>query len=144
MSVRDVLRRWLGVAEPAAPEAQDTSRSLHAINRQLAEFRGLIHQQSDFTVEALRRAGWQGEEDVAQQEALRRALAAVRGEGDVIVGPWTGEVGFELMYWIPFLGWLAEQGLMRAHEVGNAVWYDIDTIADLESAVALVGEPETA
>src|SRR3989304_3708638 len=39
---------------------------------------------------------------------------------------------------------LAEQGLMRAHEVGNAVWYDIDTIADLESAVALVGEPETA
>jgi len=128
MSVRDVLRRWLGVAEPAAPEAQDTSRSLHAINRQLAEFRGLIHQQSDFTVEALRRAGWQGAEDVAQQEALRRALAAVRGEGDVIVGPWTGEVGFELMYWIPFLGWLAEQGLSGQRMVvisrgGAAAWY---------------------
>jgi len=128
MSVRDLLRRWLGVPEPVAPDAQDTSRSLHAINRQLAEFRGLIHQQADITVEALRRAGWQGEDDVAQQEALHRALAAVRGEGDVIVGPWTGEVGFELMYWIPFLGWLAEQGLNGQRMVvisrgGAAPWY---------------------
>jgi choline kinase len=39
---------------------------------------------------------------------------------------------------------LADQGLMRAREVGNAVWYDIDTVADLESAIALLAEPETA
>jgi hypothetical protein len=26
----------------------------------------------------------------------------------VIVGPWTGEVGFELLYWIPFLQWVRE------------------------------------
>jgi len=126
--VRQFLRRWLGVQDPVVPEAQDTSRSLQAINGQLNELRGLIHQQADFTVEALRRAGWQSEDEAAQQEALHRALAAVRGDGDVIVGPWTGEVGFELMYWIPFLGWLAEQGLGGQRMVavsrgGAAAWY---------------------
>ena len=26
----------------------------------------------------------------------------------ILVGPWLGEVGFELLYWIPFLRWFAE------------------------------------
>ena len=25
----------------------------------------------------------------------------------ILVGPWLGEVGFELLYWIPFLRWFA-------------------------------------
>jgi hypothetical protein len=125
---REFLRQWLGVTDPVPPGTEATSRSLHAISRQLGELRGLIHQQADFTLESLRRAGWQSEEDVAQQDALGRALAAIRGDGDVIVGPWTGEVGFELMYWIPFLGWLAEQGLGGQRMVavsrgGAAPWY---------------------
>jgi len=132
MSARDMLRRWLGVTDPVAPApaapSQELSRSVHAVSRQLGELRGLIHQQTDFTLEALHRAGWQDEEDVAQQEALQRALSVVRGDGDVIVGPWTGEVGFELMYWIPFLAWLVEQGLSSERIVvvsrgGAGLWY---------------------
>jgi len=66
--------------------------------------------------------------DVVHQEALQRALAVVHGDGDVLVGPWTGEVGFELMYWIPFLTWLVEQGLSRERMVvvsrgGAGLWY---------------------
>jgi hypothetical protein len=66
--------------------------------------------------------------DVVQQEALQRALSVAKGEGDVIVGPWTGEVGFELMYWIPFLAWLVEQGLSGERMVvvsrgGAGLWY---------------------
>ena len=76
--VRAFLRRWLGVHEPALREGQDVSRGLLSVNRQLTQLRGLLHQQADFTVEALRRAGWQDDQDVAQQEALERALAAVR------------------------------------------------------------------
>ena len=72
--------------------------------------------------------GSQNELEVVQQEALQRALSVVQGEGDVIVGPWTGEVGFELMYWIPFLAWLVEQGLSRERMVivsrgGADLWY---------------------
>jgi hypothetical protein len=66
--------------------------------------------------------------EVVQQEALQRALSVARGDGDVIVGPWTGEVGFELMYWIPFLTWLVEQGLSRERMIivsrgGAGLWY---------------------
>ncbi len=39
---------------------------------------------------------------------------------------------------------LAARGLMRARDIGDASWYDIDTIADLESAEALLVEPEHA
>jgi hypothetical protein len=73
-------------------------------------------------------SGWQGEMDIVQQEALQRALSAVQGDGDVIVGPWTGEVGFELMYWIPFLTWLSGQGLSGQRMIvvsrgGAGLWY---------------------
>ena len=27
----------------------------------------------------------------------------------IVAGPWLGEVGFELLYWIPFLRWFAER-----------------------------------
>jgi hypothetical protein len=42
-------------------------------------------------------------------ERIDRALTTVReaaaGTGPIAVGPWLGEVGFELLYWIPFLRW---------------------------------------
>jgi hypothetical protein len=73
-------------------------------------------------------AGMSNELDIVQQEALQRALAVVHGDRDVIVGPWTGEVGFELMYWIPFLAWLVDQGLRKERMIivsrgGAGLWY---------------------
>jgi hypothetical protein len=35
----------------------------------------------------------------------RAALTALTGRGPIIVGPWLSEIGFELLYWIPFLRW---------------------------------------
>ena len=41
--------------------------------------------------------------------AVRRELAALASKPEpILVGPWLGEVGFELLYWIPFLRWFAE------------------------------------
>jgi hypothetical protein len=126
-TVRAFLRRWLGVNEPAPSGGHDVSRGLVRVNPQLTQLQGLLHQQADLTTEALHRAGWQ-DGDVARQEALERALAAVRTDADVLVGPWTGEVGFELLYWIPFLTWLAEQGpggrrMVAVSRGGTALWY---------------------
>ena len=129
MSLRDRLRAWLGVPEAAAPgDEGDVARALHGLSRQIGELRGVMYHQTDYTVEALRRAGWQSDEEISQHEAMQRALRAIRGDGDVIAGPWTGEVGFELMYWIPFLNWLVEQGLDPKRLVvmsrgGAAPWY---------------------
>jgi hypothetical protein len=133
----NLLKRLMGQAvdKPAAAaprEAQataDLTRALHSVRRQLLELTGLVQQQSDFTVEALHRAGWQSDAEATQQAALRKALRLVdTAEPDVIVGPWTGEVGFELMYWIPFLNWLVEQGFDSRRMVvvsrgGASAWY---------------------
>ena len=79
---------------PDAPATADLTRALHGVRRQLLELTGLVHQQSDFTVEALHRAGWQSDADASQQAALHKALRLVETKDpDVIVGPWTGDVG---------------------------------------------------
>jgi hypothetical protein len=61
---------------------------------------------------------------------MRRELERVsRTSGPVLVGPWLSEVGFELLYWIPFLNWaVADFGLDPARLVavsrgGVASWY---------------------
>jgi len=46
-----------------------------------------------------------------------------------VVGPWCGEVGFELLYWIPFVRWLVEraridgQRLIVVTRGGASLWY---------------------
>src|SRR3990170_6169211 len=56
-----------------------------------------------------------------------RRLAASRRP--VVVGPWTSEIGFELLYWIPFLDRLRSLGALvpeRTYIVSrgaNAAWY---------------------
>jgi hypothetical protein len=47
----------------------------------------------------------------------------------ILLGPWLGEVGFELLYWIPFLQWFAERynvprdRLVAVSRGGAAAWY---------------------
>lgn len=45
----------------------------------------------------------------ASSEALRRVQAIAAAPGRVAAGPWTSEVGFELLYWIPFLAWARDE-----------------------------------
>ncbi len=57
---------------------------------------------------------------------IRRVLAE---PGRILVGPWTSEVGFELLYWIPFLNWLRAtydvpaERLVAVTRGGAGVWY---------------------
>ena len=45
-----------------------------------------------------------------KSERLRRELSAMATRGiPIVAGPWLGEVGFELLYWVPFLRWCAER-----------------------------------
>jgi len=38
----------------------------------------------------------------------RRIAAVAAGGGPVIAGPWLAEVGYEVLYWIPFLRWFCD------------------------------------
>jgi hypothetical protein len=62
---------------------------------------------------------------------VERQLAALaRDERPIMAGPWLGEVGFELLYWIPFLRWFAERYEIPAERLivvsrggSAAAWY---------------------
>ena len=65
-----------------------------------------------------------------QGARLERNLAAIAGGAETIVaGPWLGEVGFELLYWVPFLRWFAERFHVAPERIlvvsrgGTGAWY---------------------
>ena len=47
----------------------------------------------------------------------------------IVAGPWLGEVGFELLYWVPFLSWFADRyavdraRLVAVSRGGSQPWY---------------------
>jgi hypothetical protein len=59
----------------------------------------------------------------------RRLAALARSTRPIVVGPWLGEVGFELLYWVPFVRWAAAryelppERLMAVSRGGAAAWY---------------------
>jgi hypothetical protein len=66
------------------------------------------------------RGEWQVERD------LERAVA---GDGPIVAGPWLSEVGYEVLYWVPFLRWvaaayrIAPERLVIMSRGGTASWY---------------------
>jgi hypothetical protein len=82
---------------------------------------------------------------------LRQAVRAVAPDDDrqlyheveriaasrlpIVIGPWTGELGFELIYWIPFVDWVRHQWsldparLMIVSRGGVEAWYQTERAA---------------
>ena len=73
-----------------------------------------------------------GDTAVQHGESVKREIRRLAGTGGkpIVVGPWLGEVGFELLYWIPFLNWVrSNEGLDRDRlfvisRGGAANWYE--------------------
>jgi hypothetical protein len=55
---------------------------------------------------------------------------AARGSDPIVVGPWLSEVGYEVLYWIPFLRWFVDYYRIDPSRViavsrgGVSGWYD--------------------
>jgi hypothetical protein len=71
-----------------------------------------------------------GDQSTAEMAAIPKIIQRFSNSGKpIIVGPWLSEVGFELLYWIPFLQWVKSYRPMdaeRLHVVsrgGAGVWY---------------------
>ncbi len=81
-----------------------------------------------------------GTEDWARRRLERLASTTE----PVIVGPWTGEVGFELLYWAAFVRWAAIEYQLDPNRLivlsrgGTASWYS-DVAARYIDAFDLVG-----
>ena len=64
------------------------------------------------------------------ERRVKRALAhEAAGSRPIIVGPWTSEVGYEALYWLPFLAWAADHFGVRSDRLialsrgGTDAWY---------------------
>lgn len=66
---------------------------------------------------------------LAQEERQRRQPVVSAGTQPLILGPWLGEVGPELQYWIPFIAKLKASGILTGRRLivisrgGVASWY---------------------
>ena len=81
-------------------------------NTDIRSIRGAVHgldsrvrRQLSFSERVIKRAAddtqsWRFEKVLVRLEKL------ARGTAPILVGPWTGEVGFELVYWMPFVRWV--------------------------------------
>ncbi|WP_143596142.1 UDP-N-acetyl glucosamine 2-epimerase [Tistlia consotensis] len=91
-----------------------------------------------------------------ESEIGRELDRVAEGDGPIIVGPWTSEVGFELLYWIPFVRCFAEsrgvdpKRLFVVSRGGSRCWYGeladggyLDAF-DLQSVATFRSANETA
>jgi len=69
-------------------------------------------------------------EPLRQDTSIRRELRRVAaGEGPILVGPWLSEVGYEVLYWVPFVRWFVHQyrvdprRLVAVSRGGAGAWY---------------------
>jgi len=77
----------------------------------------------------IRRAvsAWLARRNSAKLEADLAAMVA--RSAPIVAGPWLGEVGFELLYWVPFLRWCADRldvdpdRFVVMSRGGTASWY---------------------
>lgn len=83
--------------------------------------------RSTRTWDRVGRRAWNG---MSAELAVRRQLVtAARGTGPIIVGPWLGEVGYEALYWVPFVRWFADHyhvdrdRLVVVSRGGVSSWY---------------------
>ncbi len=69
--------------------------------------------------------------DVPTEEAVavpRLVQKLSRREQRIIVGPWVSEVGFELLYWIPFLNWVEIRAAVRPRAPGDRLTWRLPRV----------------
>jgi hypothetical protein len=122
------LRKQLdGVSERLSALALD--RDVRGLHRHIIELREASARQHKMIAQGLRYAAWQEELRVEERRIGRRIARLAQGDRTALVGPWSGEVGFELLYWIPFVTWALQQGAVSPERIvvisrgGPASWY---------------------
>ena len=100
-----------------------------ASRRTLERTREGANRQRALVNRLLRRSGVDQRSAEVEERVSARMTRIARSRLPVIVGPWTGEVGFELLYWIPFLQWMRETfpidpaRMIVISRGGVAAWY---------------------
>ena len=79
------------------------NRDVVHLHKGMTELRRAVLGHTQVAARALRRGDFFDEQSAHEQAVQRVVDRALRSGRPVVAGPWTGEIGFELLYWIPFL-----------------------------------------
>ena len=96
--------------------SRDASRHAYSGTVRVSRYWGRVHAR---TLPKLRR-------ELAVRADLWRVAS---GSGPIVVGPWLSEVGYEVLYWVPFLRWFADhygvapERLVVVSRGGVGSWY---------------------
>lgn len=119
----------------AAKSARESAKHLRGeVRRASARSRDSAQQAYSSSVKTTRSWDRWGRETwaaVSLELSVRRELrAAARGDAPIVIGPWLSEVGYETLYWVPFVRWFADhyrvdrQRLVVVSRGGVAGWYE--------------------
>ncbi|MBF8299646.1 MAG: hypothetical protein HW394_16 [Acidobacteria bacterium] len=114
----------------AAVPTRASAEAIRALERRVDDLGQLIEHQSRTVSEALERARVLDDQAIGDRRFARRIEELLRHRRPVIVGPWTGEVGFEVIYWVPFVRWVVRtyrippERLLVVSRGGTRSWYD--------------------
>lgn len=106
-------------------------RSVKHLRSAIASLEWSTRRQVAFADKMLESSLHHEAHDFVRERVLRRIRYVAQREGPVLVGPWTGEVGFELLYWAPFVRWVVERFRIDPARVtllsrgGTASWYGL-------------------
>jgi hypothetical protein len=126
---RERLRKLEELVLWESQQQDRVDRSVGKLDRRLGKLQDAVRSQTRASESLWQRAGraWA---HVGEQQRILRRLDRLQGSKlPIVVGPWTGEIGFELLYWIPFLQWaLASRGIDRDRVIavsrgGAEIWY---------------------
>jgi hypothetical protein len=86
-------------------------------------------------------------EALSRMQIKLRLPRVLEHDGQIVVGPWMSELGFEILYWIPFLRWLRERfnldpaRLVAVSRGGVGSWY-ADLCGDYVDIFERIGPDE--
>jgi hypothetical protein len=106
-----------------------TEKTLHEVDRRVERLWDAAGRHYRVTAQAFKHASFLEEHRVNERRLLSRLAKIAATDRPVLVGPWSGEVGFELLYWIPFVTWALERAAVAPHRIlvasrgGAAPWY---------------------
>jgi hypothetical protein len=131
--LRHGARHWHGVTKEVARVGRHLRRQQEIVQHAPAHARRRL-QRSKAAALRTRNRWTRFDDHVLQphgvERRVKRALArAASGGGPIVVGPWTSEVGYEALYWIPFLHWALDhyridrQRVVAISRGGTEDWY---------------------
>src|SRR5262245_56247802 len=104
-------------------------KDVRGLHRDLVELRAASGRQHRMLSRGLRFAEWQEELRLVERRVRRRVERIAKSDRPVLVGPWSGGWGFELLYWVPFVTWALREATVAPDRIvivsrgGPASWY---------------------